>query len=69
VCKDQQNLKTVNEMGRVNEQKVSEYDERLQRALKALRAVDNPISVGEAAEEYEGCVLPPPGRRTKYKVE
>jgi len=40
-------------MGRVNQQKVSEYDERLQRALKGLGSVDNPISVGETAEEYK----------------
>jgi len=40
-------------MGRVKQRKVSEYDERLQRALKALGSVNNPISVGEAAEEYE----------------
>ena len=40
-------------MGRVNQRKVSEYDERLQRALKTLGSVNNPITVGEAAEEYE----------------
>ena len=40
-------------VGRVNQHKVSEYDECLQRALKALGSVDNPITVGEAAEEYE----------------
>lgn len=40
-------------MGRVNQCKVSEYDEDLQRALKVLGSVDNPISVGQAPEEYE----------------
>jgi len=40
-------------MGQVNQRKVSEYEERLQGALKALGSVDNPIAVGEAAEEYE----------------
>jgi len=40
-------------MSQENECEVSEYDEHLQPALKALSSVDNPKSVGKAAEAYE----------------
>jgi len=48
-------------MGKVNVRKASEYEERLQRAVKATKRLQNPIPVAEAAEEFQE------NRRTLYR--
>jgi len=40
-------------MGKVNARNLSEYEERLQRAVTATKRLKNPIPVGEAAEEFQ----------------
>ena len=40
-------------MGKVNPRKAAEYEIRLQKAVKAVKNPTNPISVADAAEEFE----------------
>ena len=40
-------------MGKVTARETSEYEERLQRAIKATKRLQNPIPVSEVAEEFQ----------------
>jgi len=46
------NIKPLAIMGKVSSNKASEYEEQVQRVIKAVKRASDPVSVPEASEEF-----------------